>query len=236
LIPWLNSGKLSSIITPQFLNWSESLLGKGALLASEEASKESSYSDPKHVDIALRLFRLWSAHPSVKQENPALSNVDGPVPASRASVWIGYYSFLTTILQNGLVYTGPNDGPIRPQQASELRRVETICEGSLLREVKFPTASSHNSQIEQWVEQVVSNWEVLCGPEWQDSDLGKGGQNGIGRNVLDVRLDADPTTCKDIDPFDFRSCTGQRQRPTIPIWYFVVSSMSILPWRTSISL
>jgi hypothetical protein len=33
---------------------------------------------------------------------------------------------------------------------------------------------------------VISNWEVLCGPEWQDSDLGEGGQNAVSRNVLDV--------------------------------------------------
>jgi hypothetical protein len=194
LIPWLNNGKLSSIITPQFLNWSESLLGKGALLASEEASKGSPYSDPRHVNIALRLLRLWAAHPSVKQGTPVSSNVDDPTPASRASVWTGYYAFLTAVLQDGLIYTGPNDGPDRPQQASELRRVETICEGNLLREVKFPTASSHNSQVEQWVEQVIGNWEVLCGPEWQDSDLGKGGQTEIGRNVLDVSSDLDVTS------------------------------------------
>jgi hypothetical protein len=211
-------------------------LGKGALLASEEASKYSPYSDPRHVDIALRLFRLWAAHPSVKQGTPVSSNVDGPTPASRVSVWTNYYAFLTTVLQNGLIYTGPNDGPDRPQQADELRRVETICEGNLLREVKFPTASSHNSQVEEWVEQVIANWEVLCGPEWQDSDLGKGGQNEISRNVLDVSLDMDTIILKNTDLFDSRSCIALQQRRIIHIWYFVVSSMSILPWRTMISL
>jgi hypothetical protein len=54
----------------------------------------------------------------------------------------------------------------------------------------FPTASSQDSQVEEWVEQVISNWQVLCGPEWQDSDLGEGGQNAVGRNVLEVS----PTT------------------------------------------
>jgi hypothetical protein len=187
LIPWLNSGKLTSITTPQFLEWSESLLGKGALLASEEASKNTPYSDPEHVDIALRLLRLWAAHPSVKQGNPTKSsNADGSGQVSRSSVWTAYYGFLTIVLQDGLIYTGPNDGPERPQLASELRRVESICEANLLREVKFPTASSQNNQVEEWVEQVISNWEVLCGPEWQDSDLGEGGQNAVSRNVLDV--------------------------------------------------
>ncbi|CAG7915479.1 unnamed protein product [Penicillium olsonii] len=186
LIPWLKSGKLSSITTPQFLSWSESLLGKGGILASEEARRNAAYSDPKNVDIALQLLRLWAAHPCVKQGTPATSNVDDSAPASRSSIWTGYYAFLTTILQHGLPYTGPNDGPHRPQQANELRRVETICESSFLRETKFPTADSHNVQVEQWIEQVISNWEIMCGPEWQDSDLAEGGQDAIGRNVLEI--------------------------------------------------
>ncbi|CAG8243405.1 unnamed protein product [Penicillium olsonii] len=186
LIPWLKSGKLSSITTPQFLSWSESLLGKGGILASEEARRNAAYSNPKNVDIALQLLRLWAAHPCVKQGTPATSNVDDSAPASRSSIWTGYYAFLTTILQHGFPYTGPNDGPHRPQQANELRRVETICESSFLRETKFPTADSHNVQVEQWIEQVISNWEIMCGPEWQDSDLAEGGQDAIGRNVLEI--------------------------------------------------
>ncbi|KAJ5198828.1 Tetratricopeptide-like helical [Penicillium cf. griseofulvum] len=188
LIPWLSGGKLASITTPQFLNWSESLLGNGALLASDKVTKHAQYSDPRHADIALRLLRLWASHPAVKQgvsaSNP--SNVDGFGPAPRASVWTAYYRLLTAVLQNGVTYTGPNDGPDRPQLSSELRRVETIYERNLLSEVKFPTASSQNSQVEEWVEQVISNWQVLCGPEWQDSDLGEGGQNAVGRNVLEI--------------------------------------------------
>lgn len=155
-------------------------------MASEEAGRDPIRSDPLHVDIALQLLRSWAAHPSVKQGTPAPSNVDDSTPASRTSIWTAYYAFLTTVLQTGLPYTGPNDGPQRPQQANELRRVETICEGSFLRETKFPTADSHNLQVEEWIEQVISNWEIMCGPEWQDSDLGEGGQNAIGRNVLEV--------------------------------------------------
>ncbi|KGO45528.1 Tetratricopeptide-like helical [Penicillium expansum] len=188
LIPWLSGGKLASITTPQFLNWSESLLGNGALLASNEVTKNPPYSDPGHADIALQLLRLWAAHPAVKQggsaNNP--SNVDLFGLAPRASVWAAYYRFLTAVLRGGLTYPGSNDGPDRPQLCSELRRVETIYERNFLSEVMFPTASSQNSQIEEWVEQVISNWQVLCGPEWQDSDIGEGGQNAVGRDVLEI--------------------------------------------------
>jgi hypothetical protein len=157
-------------------------------MASEEARNSSPYSDPRHVEIALKLFRLWAALPAVKQglAVPKPSHLDASTTLSRTAIWKAYYGFLTTVLQDGLVYTAPNDGPGRPQLASELRRIESICEGNLLREVKFPTASSNNSDVEEWVEQVIRNWEVLCGPHWQDQDLGEGGQNAVGRNVLDV--------------------------------------------------
>ncbi|KAJ9488075.1 hypothetical protein VN97_g5222 [Penicillium thymicola] len=188
LIPWLSGGKLASITTPQFLNWSELLLGNGALLASVEVTKNTPYSDPRHGGIALQLLRLWAAHPAVKQGGSATnpSSVDTFSLAPRASVWASYYRFLTAVLQDGVTYTGPNDGPDRPQLCSELRRIETIYERNLLSEVMFPTASSLNSQVEEWVEQVIRNWQVLCGPEWQDSDVGEGGQNAVGRGVLEI--------------------------------------------------
>ncbi|KAJ5602683.1 hypothetical protein N7537_005639 [Penicillium hordei] len=186
LIPWLSGGKLASITTPQFLNWSESLLGNGALFASIEVTKP--YSDPRHAGTALQLLRLWAAHPAVKQGGSATkpSDADSFSLAPRASVWAAYYRFLTAVLQDGLTYTGLNDGPDRPQLCSELRRIETIYERNLLSEVMFPTASSQNSQVEEWVEQVIRNWQVLCGPEWQDSDVGEGGQNAVGRGVLEI--------------------------------------------------
>lgn len=188
LIPWLSNGTLTSTSNAQFLSWAETLLGKGALLASETATKSSPHSDKRHVEIALRMFRLWAALPAVKQGLASAQTLctDASGSPSRATIWKAYYGFLTTVLQDDLDYTPFHDGPARPQLASELRRIESICEGHLLREVKFPTASSNNSQVEEWVEQVIKNWEVLCGPHWQDQDLGEGGQNAVGRNVLDV--------------------------------------------------
>ncbi|KAJ5995007.1 hypothetical protein N7481_001984 [Penicillium waksmanii] len=187
LAVWLEKGQLASTSNQQFLSWSETMLGRGALIATETAT--CPYSDPRHVEIALRLFRLWSALPAVKQgaaPNKA-AFADNSVTLSRPAIWKSYYGLLTTVLQNDLIYIPPVDGiPERPQLASELRRIESICENNLLREVKFPTAQSNNSQVEEWVEQVISNWEVLCGPHWQDQDLGEGGQNAVGRNVLDI--------------------------------------------------
>ncbi|KAJ5908433.1 hypothetical protein N7495_001115 [Penicillium taxi] len=188
LAAWLESGQLTASSNSQFLSWAEMLLGKGATMASEEARKVSPYSDPRYVEIALRLFRLWSVHPSVKQglPSPKVAYADESDQPSRTSIWKTYYAFLTLVLQDGLLYVPPLDGPERPQFASELRRIEGICEGNLLREAKFPAAHSDNFPVEKWVEQVIGNWEVLCGPRWQDQDLGEGGQISVGRNVLDI--------------------------------------------------
>ncbi|KAG0155752.1 hypothetical protein PDIDSM_2925 [Penicillium digitatum] len=185
LIPWLSGGKLASITTSQFLDWSETLLGNGALLASNEVIKHMPYSDSRHADLAFQLLRLWAAHPAVKQGGSAKSPSNVCL-APRSSVWAAYYKLLTAALRGELTYTGPNDGPDRPQLSSEFRRVETNYERSFLSEILFPTASSQNSQVEEWVEQVISNWQILCGPEWQDSDVGEGGQDEVGRNVLEI--------------------------------------------------
>jgi hypothetical protein len=85
-------------------------------------------------------------------------------------------------------YFPPSNGASRNQLAEELRRVETVCESALLREIRFPTANASNPQVEVWVEEVIHNWEVLCGPSWQDNDFGEGGQSAIGHNVLDVSI------------------------------------------------
>ncbi|KAJ5099786.1 hypothetical protein N7532_006787 [Penicillium argentinense] len=174
---WLEKGQLATS-NQQFLSWSETMMGRGALIATEAATNNTPYSDPRHVEIALRLFRLWAALPAVKQGNAPnkAAFADNSGALSRPVIWKAYYGFLTTVLQDDLIYTPPIEAiPERPQLASELRRIESICENNLLREVKFPTASSNNSQVEEWVEQVISNWEVLCGPHWQDQDLGEGG-------------------------------------------------------------
>ncbi|OJJ48870.1 hypothetical protein ASPZODRAFT_139827 [Penicilliopsis zonata CBS 506.65] len=178
ILPWLNGLKQAPSSSPQFSHWSEKLLAKGALLAN----------DSDDVEVALKFFRLWSAHPQVKQ---GIASNTLPVDTSsdaisRSAVWKSYYSLLTQILQADGTYYPPADGPERPQLASELRRVEAIYESCMMKEVKFPTASSSNSQVEIWVEQVIRNWEVLCSPQWRDEELGEGGQNAVGRNVLDI--------------------------------------------------
>ncbi|KAF9890955.1 hypothetical protein FE257_005212 [Aspergillus nanangensis] len=179
----------SSSHNPQFLYWTEKLLAEASLLAGDEACKNvAPSSDDGLVKTALKLFRLWSSHPHIKQgtSSSAGSATSASGSTSRSTIWKSYYDLLSAVLQHDLGYNPVASGPERPQLASEVRRIESICETNLLREIKFPTADSLNAQIENWVEQVIRNWQVLCGPRWTDAELGEGGQNAVGRNVLDI--------------------------------------------------
>lgn len=188
VLPWLSGRTEKFQSNPQFSNWSEKLLAKAALLAGDEVSNSVPYSDGRLVETALRTFRLWSGHPTVKQWiSSSATQTDGTAEyASNSKLWRSYYNLLTVVLQHDLPYVSATHGSGRSQLANELRRVESICEKNLLREVKFPTANAGTPQVEDWVEQVIHNWEILCGPEWRDEDLGDGGQNAVSRNVLDI--------------------------------------------------
>ncbi|PYH42029.1 putative filamentation protein (Rhf1) [Aspergillus saccharolyticus JOP 1030-1] len=189
LTPWLSSHLQGSTPgNPQFLYWSEKLLAEGASITAEDALRDIAVTDAQTVTTALGFLRLWASHPNTKQATASqTAETDSSTHAVlRSSLWKSYYDLLTAILQHGVPYSPSTQGPARPQLASEIRRVEAICEANLLRETKFPAANSANPQVEEWVEEVISNWQVLGGPNWTDEELGEGGQNAVGRNVLDI--------------------------------------------------
>ncbi|KAL3474509.1 hypothetical protein BJX99DRAFT_231447 [Aspergillus californicus] len=187
LVPWLGSQSYAPL-SSQFLYWSEKMLADGALLAGNEVCNNIAGASDGLVTTALKLFRAWSSHPAAQPRpavhGPQLETSSGSAPKS--SFWKSYYDLLSAILQNHLPYIAPTDGPERPQLASELRRVEAIYEANLLQDAKFPKADSDSKNVEAWVEQVIQNWQELCGPEWHDEELGDGGQNGAGKNVLEI--------------------------------------------------
>ncbi|KKZ66162.1 hypothetical protein EMCG_01139 [[Emmonsia] crescens] len=186
VLPWVSAPVSSSPSSPQYLFWSEQLLAKAALLAGEAAS-EGPLANEQTAELALKAFRLWSSHRSVKQGDPvstALSSAPAS-PGSRASIWQAYYAFLSSTLRR-VVYVYPSESPKRVQLTTEFRRVEAICENIVIKNTTFPKAEVKNREVEAWVEQFMQNWEVLCGPEWRDDDFGEGGQDAFSRNVLDM--------------------------------------------------
>ncbi|QGA16829.1 hypothetical protein EYB26_004499 [Talaromyces marneffei] len=184
---------------PQALYWSELFLSRVAMLASEEVLANDSGNHDFEIETALKAFRLWSGHPQIKGQDIAASqrgiqSGSSHNSDSQSSIWMAYYKLLSLILQNGLSYYPLSSGSPRRQLATEIRRVETVCESVLLRGTKFPLASGSNPHVEAWTEDVISNWEVLCGPSWRDDDVGEGGQDSISRNVLDILYRASTKT------------------------------------------
>ena len=154
---------------------------------------------------ALRIFRMWAQFWEAGVGATATDSSE--TGKTRRLVWKAYYDTLSTILQRDLRYS-PASTNLEPQlldpseklptgehlasriqQRAELKRVETTYESLLLKETRFPKASESSIVIELWVDAVMSNWRVLCGPLWQDEELGEGGKGGVGRGVLDVSID-----------------------------------------------
>lgn len=71
-------------------------------------------------------------------------------------------------------------------QCAELKQVQSIYESFLLGELEFPKANEATPEIEIWVDQVVHNWKIMCGPTWQNEDHIDGGKEATSRLVLDV--------------------------------------------------
>ncbi|KAH0846331.1 hypothetical protein FOPE_11021 [Fonsecaea pedrosoi] len=185
LLPWLDANRSMVVSTPQLLYWAQQLLGRVALGQSSSVTESTDTITPESASFRLQAFRHWAVLAVKDQEISASTYGNGPGHLSKLDMWRAYYRFMSSILQNrqGMA----NHLPIgHSDLAIELRRVETSYENELLRNVQFPKATESNAIIETWVEEFILNWQILCGPNWPDSDLGEGGRNSCGRNVLDM--------------------------------------------------
>lgn len=161
-------------LVPQLAYWAEQVLAEYATLQSEFVS----------ADDRLKALQSWSVLASRSQEVSSSTYGNPLSHKSRGAVWRIYYD----ILSQSLAESGQTSSAVIPrsQQASQLRSVESAYETVFLQYRKFPKASDSNAPVEGWVEQVIRNWYILCGPGWQESELGEGGRNAVTRNVLDV--------------------------------------------------
>jgi predicted DNA-binding transcriptional regulator AlpA len=193
VLPWL-SAATPATESAQSKMWMESLLVRLCQL-SDQSTGTGERIAPNE---ALRTYRYWAKFGdapgrTVGQDTPASAR-------HRRLAWKAYYDSLSTILRHGLAYepeASPptteklplhNQSSVRLRQRAELKRVETVYEGLLIKETQFPKASETNHEVEAWVDSVIDNWRLLCGPTWSDADLGEGGKEGIARSVLDVRV------------------------------------------------
>jgi cargo-transport protein YPP1 len=205
VLPYLSSIKSMSSTSPQFKHWSEWLLSRLCLLTDQSSPASVAIES----ELALQVFRVWSRLFEIRPTAQGIASASGSsvqTASARRRVWKAYYDTLSMILQKDLKYIPNPTTPhghisehtekyleeqvpsTRLQQRAELKRVETLYEAQLLQETQFPKSNQATTEIELWVDSVIANWRVLCGPSWIDEDLGEGGKAAVGREVLDVRL------------------------------------------------
>ena len=184
-VPWIDSIKARLSGQPQLSYWSEQMLAQMALVASADVDFPASHSDTP-ISMALQAFRLWADLATRSKEVSYTTFGNSQAHLSNLRILKGYYGLVTRLLQDRFNY--PSTDKVRPRlrQSTELRNVERMYENELLRKSRFPKAQESNTSIEDWVEQVIANWEILCGSTWREIDLGEGGRNAVGRNVLDI--------------------------------------------------
>ncbi|KAI9874858.1 MAG: hypothetical protein M1830_009197, partial [Pleopsidium flavum] len=185
----------TSSLSPEERLWTERLLARFCVLTILKTSGSgfANISGLRDLTAFRAWAKFWEGKPG--QGLTALEGPSAEFGIYRRHIWKAYYDALSVILQQRLLYEPPLNAlaekpeystAVRMLQRVELMRVETSYEGLLLKEMRFPKADEANEEVEYWVEQVMGNWRVFCGPSWSDKELGEGGQEAVGRNVLDI--------------------------------------------------
>jgi hypothetical protein len=216
MIPFLSSLPISlGSYSPEFRVWTERMLSR-MVAVSMKFSPLGAWVDFESMlqmfHLWMSLFRFTPSNPKLPiayeppQKSPPLVELGLEVDYSRWDVWMSYYDTLSEILRRGYIYSpaytegipdilqsreGLSDDEfitVRLQQRAEIKKVENSIEAKLLDETRFPKSNERNSRVERWVDAVMQNWRIMCGPTWQDAELGAGGKNAIARGVLDVSV------------------------------------------------
>jgi len=173
----------------QMRYWAELFLTEFCMLASQalrEGARSLTDTD------CLASFRTWARYWAAGKQSvvsPGGYGFRGSVP--RRKVWAEYYFALSEILQRDLPFpTGysavTNEGSARSHLRAELKKVETIYQGLLFSETRFPRADEQRAEVEEFVRAMMENWAVLNGRGWKEHDLGPGGRDALCRSTLDA--------------------------------------------------
>ena len=186
MIPYILNLSPKFANTPENHLWTERLLFRHCALSSRHVTAHATQPDDflsSKTSIPANLIlspyrayaKVWDTRSSL------LANKFPPV----SKIWHAYYETLSLLLQNGIIEPVFHS---KKEQSMELKRIEAIYEAILLKEVSFPRADQVNTQVESWVDQVMTNWRIMGGLAWLESDLGKADKIALGRGVLEVGL------------------------------------------------
>ena len=179
----------------EYRYWAERVVARACALETQE-SPSTTLQQANRTLVKYRAWAgFWQQNAARNVSETRLSKEDTP----RRQVWSAYYKFLSTVLASDLEYTTSPHSPLalggqsqpgsegaKTRQRAELLQVEKTYETLILQETRFPKATQTNEETEVWIDQVIANWRILCGPRWTDADLGEGGKQAVGRGVLDV--------------------------------------------------
>ena len=191
ILPYISDlpPKIASI--PEHQLWTQRLLvrhlfqtSRYIMLYRDKPGELLSIAPLMAPDSLLSSFRAYASF--YEARDPAFDRIfpretDGGDPHPMA--WKAYYDAMSIMIQHDIVQ------PVfksKSEQCAELKRVEGVYEGFLLKQTEFPSADQANYQIELWVDHVIANWRAMCGRSWKDEDLGDGGKASLGLGVLEV--------------------------------------------------
>ncbi|EQK97739.1 Tetratricopeptide-like helical [Ophiocordyceps sinensis CO18] len=190
--PVLNRVESGKAIRKQLRYWSELFLTEYCMLSSEAVNQGKLSREGPSI---LAPFRSWATYWEVMQA-PVTGGFGFKGSVPRRQVWHEYYMALSYVLQNDLPYEAglvkriPGDSPPPSQLRAEIKHAEAAYRSLLLAETSFPRADEEREEVEDFVQQVVKNWSVLCGRGWREEDLGPGGRSAMGRGVLETLYSA----------------------------------------------
>lgn len=198
-IPSLNTASKGSRVSDlQFHRWAEQILSRLCGLLSQRIQ----YLTADEQGRALEAFRLWAkfCHYQPKAGVVDVTETGIVSGVKRRDVWKAYYDALSIVLRYnarspelassfGISAEGTEkeSRDVSRTQRAELKRVEACYESLLLEETSFPKASERNDEVGRWIDAVIANWRMFCGPKWQDEDFGEAGKATVGKDVLEVR-------------------------------------------------
>ena len=206
MLPYISAVQSTSATSIEHCFWAERLLARHCLLLSRDVkSKVEISTQNSSSESTLAPFRVWADFwgTRLSGDSGKLEKQDFKGGVARRRIWQAYYNTLSVLLQQGSSYSSPSENPSamektvsayeeeflanpKLQQITELKKVEAIYEGLLLKEVKFPKANEASAEVEAWVEQVIANWRVCSSSNWRDGDIGDAGKEALSRNVLAV--------------------------------------------------
>jgi tetratricopeptide (TPR) repeat protein len=168
--------------------WAELFLTEYCMLVAQ-ALREGVRS--LRGEDCLASFRTWGWYWAAGKGGPLPGGYGFKGSVPRRQVWGEYYFALSEILQGDLPFPtghlpgGSQENSARGQLRAELKRVETIYQGLLYSETRFPKADEQRAEVEDFVSRMMQNWEILNGRGWKEQDLGAGGRESLCRGMLD---------------------------------------------------